>query len=370
MGSEYRDIICNFNFLYTAYRLAHRGKSDCDYVIEFDMNLMQNLKELQFKLIRKAWNEIFNYYHITLFDPKKREIDAMTFEGRIVQHVLCDRILKPWLEKRLIHMNAACRKKKGSYFALDYVKQALAHELRTAPKSQIYVAKIDVHQFFPSIDHETLKSLFAKYHDCSIIELVFWIIDNAPEMLGIPLGNQMSQWSALYYLDKIDRLAKERYRIKSYVRYMDDMIIMLHDKQSLQKVLQEISYVLQHDRKMLLNPKTCIMPLSKGFTFLGWRFITTDANRIVKRVDSKKLKLKKQRIKNDCNAFINHEITYDELKSKARSYFEHLRHGNTTRLKSHLMHDMCMLIYIQETQLEKERRTLKSSKYENLQYFH
>ena len=55
----------------------------------------------------------------------------------------------------------------------------------------------------------------------------FWfikkIINEQPDNLerGLALGNQSSQWFALYYLDKIDRLIKEELQIKSYVRYMD-----------------------------------------------------------------------------------------------------------------------------------------------------
>ncbi len=36
------------------------------------------------------------------------------------------------------------------------------------------------------------------------------------------MGNQSSQWFALYYLDRLDRFIKERLKVKYYVRYMDD----------------------------------------------------------------------------------------------------------------------------------------------------
>ena len=54
-------------------------------------------------------------------------------------------------------------------------------------------------------------------------EFIKKIINEQPDNLerGLALGNQSSQWFALYYLDKIDRLIKEELQIKSYVRYMD-----------------------------------------------------------------------------------------------------------------------------------------------------
>ena len=53
--------------------------------------------------------------------------------------------------------------------------------------------------------------------------------------IGLPLGNQSSQWFALFYLNGIDRLIKEKLRIKGYIRYMDDMILIHNDKKYLQK---------------------------------------------------------------------------------------------------------------------------------------
>ena len=44
------------------------------------------------------------------------------------------------------------------------------------------------------------------------------------------MENQTSQWFALYYLDGLDRLVKERYRIKYYTRYMDGCIIICEEK--------------------------------------------------------------------------------------------------------------------------------------------
>ena len=41
----------------------------------------------------------------------------MTLNNRVVQHCLCDNILKPYFENRLIYDNAACREGKGTDFA-------------------------------------------------------------------------------------------------------------------------------------------------------------------------------------------------------------------------------------------------------------
>ena len=47
------------------------------------------------------------------------------------------------------------------------------------------------------------------------------------------MGNQTSQWFALFYLDPLDRLVKEKLRIKYYTRYMDDCVLVSHSKEVL-----------------------------------------------------------------------------------------------------------------------------------------
>ena len=46
---------------------------------------------------------------------------------------------------------------------------------------------------------------------------------------GVPIGNQTSQIFGMFYLDKLDRMIKEKFRVKIYSRYMDDFVIVHKD---------------------------------------------------------------------------------------------------------------------------------------------
>lgn len=48
--------------------------------------------------------------------------------------------------------------------------------------------------------------------------LLHAIIDSYGSWKGLPMGNQSSQCFALLYLDRIDRIIKEKLRVKHYVR--------------------------------------------------------------------------------------------------------------------------------------------------------
>lgn len=318
----YQEILCNFDNLREAYRLAHQGKTNAADVIEFDKNKFYNLNKLLKKLQNKEWSSIFRYYRFIITEPKERVVDAMLFEGRIVQHVLCDKILRPYFEARLVKENCACRQNKGTDYAVNLVKQGIVKYLKTHPDG--WVLKMDVKKYFPSIDRVVLKNMLAKFPDGEIVELLHFIVDNAPDENGMPIGNQTSQWFALYYLDTIDRIIKEKYQIRVYARYMDDLVIIDENKEKLKRLWTELSEVAQTKLKLQFNSKTQLSPLHKGVSFLGWRIIPTKSHGVYMKLENGKRKMRVDKI---------NEIWWDDdtesRASRLRSVEANLDKGNT-----------------------------------------
>lgn len=323
----YNEIMCNFDNIYKAYKIAHRGKSDDKEVIEFGKNKMYNLNKILKYLRNKEWDKIFVYYRFKLYDPKERVVDALTFEGRIVQHILCDNILKPYFEPKLIKENSACREDKGTLYALKLCKSNLVKFLKHNENG--YCLKMDVKKYFPSIDRTILKDLLKDFKDEEIRELLFYIIDHSPEENGIPVGNQSSQWFALYYLNKVDRIIKEKYRIKFYVRYMDDLVIIHESKDYLKRLLNELVIVAKSKLKLMFNGKTQIFPLKKGISFLGWKFYFNENKKIITRIDTSKKRLRYNNLKKIMQKFKLHLYSLEDFKISLHSMIVNLKFGNT-----------------------------------------
>lgn len=80
--------------------------------------------------------------------------------------------------------------------------------------------KCDIRKYFPSIDREILLNLLRKI---GFSEYEMWMIEKLIKEkpnyanIGLPLGNQSSQWFALLYLNVIDRFIKEVLRVKGYI---------------------------------------------------------------------------------------------------------------------------------------------------------
>ena len=327
------DQIYSFEHLYNAYRLAARAKHDRDEVIAFELDLAGNLWRLHDELKNRTYR-IGGYHRFIIHDPKTREIQALSFRDRVVQHSFCDNLLEPFFERRLIYDCAACRKGKGTHFAMDRLNHFLRAYYRKHGTSG-WILKCDVRKYFDSIDHEALKKMLEKYPDPVVRAFLNMVVDSYHKDTGkgLPMGNQSSQWFALYYLDRIDRIIKEKYRIKYYTRYMDDLVLIHEDKQYLKECLNEIRGYAEETLKLEFNQKTQIFPVSQGVDYLGWHFYLTDTGKVIRRLRTSNKRRFKRRLKKFQKLYSQGDITADRIKMSLASYNGHLKHGHTWKLK-------------------------------------
>ena len=76
---------------------------------------------------------------------------------------------------------------------------------------------------------------------------------------------------------------KERLRIKYYVRYMDDFLLIHPDKEYLRYCQKEIEIFLA-GLHLELNEKTNIFPLRHGVDFLGFHTYITESGQIIRKL--------------------------------------------------------------------------------------
>ena len=110
---------------------------------------------------------------------------------------------------------------------------------------------------------------------------------------GLPIGNETSQLLAIYYLNELDHYIKEQLHIKYYVRYMDDFILIHHDKEYLKKCLNLINKKLSY-LKLSLNKKTQIYNLKSGVNFLGYKFILKNKKLVILLNNQTRKKIKRK----------------------------------------------------------------------------
>ena len=330
--------ICDFQNLYKAHKVARLGKRDVKEVIDFELNLSKNLTRISDSLKNKTY-QMSGYYSFYVHDPKERKIHALHYIDRVIQHCVCDEVLAPALDKKLIYDNAACRIGKGTHFAIERVNGFLrAHYNKYGADG--YFLKCDIHRFFDSIDHEILKRKLTRvFTDADVLDLLYQIIDSfeITPGKGLPMGNQTSQWFAIYYLDGFDRLIKEKLQIKNYSRYMDDCVLIHPDKQYLQDCLARMREYVKEELQLDFNEKTQVFPLRNGVDYLGWHIYLTDTGKVIRKVKQQTKYKYKRKLKYFEYAYALDLVELEDVKQTLSSYRAHLAYGHTYKLQKKVL---------------------------------
>jgi hypothetical protein len=159
-----------------------------------------------------------------------------------------------------------------------------------------WALKCDIHHYFKSIPHDVAKAAIHKrVKDPDVRNQVDYIVDSYDGDCGLGLGSQVNQLIALTVLDDLDHFIKEKLRIKHYVRYNDDFVLIHESLDYLKYCLSEISKWLE-SVGLRLNNKTAFCRLSDGFWMLKWRFVLCDSGKILKRMKREKISRQKKHI--------------------------------------------------------------------------
>lgn len=335
--------VFDFHNLYKAHLAARRGKRHTREVIEFELALSENLVALSDEL-KSGRYKIQGYYSFSVHDPKFRIIHALHYRDRVMQHCLCDEVLQPLLDNKLIYDNAACRIGKGTHFAVRRVSEFL-HKFYTRYGTDGYALKCDIRKFFGHIDHDVLKEKLSRViKDAGVLALVYQIIDSfeIAENKGIPLGNQTSQWFAIYYLDGLDRLVKEKLGIKYYSRYMDDCVLIHQDREYLRDCCRRMRNFLEKELKLEFNEKTELFPLRNGINYLGWHFYLSDTGKIIRKVKQQTKHRYRKTLRGFQESYSTGEVDLNSINQSLSSYRAHLSHGHTYRLQQRMMREFAL----------------------------
>jgi hypothetical protein len=327
--------IYEFEHLYRAHRLARRAKRSKEEVVRFELDLNRNLIDLRQQLLDRTYQP-GPYREFTVYEPKERIIMSLPYRDRVVQHSLCDQILGPWLNRQLIYDNCASRPGKGTHFGL-YRLSRFMKEFYHVRGTEGYILKADISKFFYRIRHDRLKAmLYPGIADPDLKWLLDTIIDSTPGNVGIPIGNMMSQWFAIFFLNQMDRMIKEKLHIRWYSRYMDDFVLIHESKSYLQECLVQIREHLAY-LGLELNNKTQIFPLRNGVDYLGFHTYLTEDGHVIRKLRDSSKKRMKRKIRAFKRKFANNEITFEDIKRSMQSWLAHASHGHTYQLRQRMI---------------------------------
>lgn len=348
VGNLYNEIIDlkKINKMYLKIKTNTKNKRKIE---NFENNYVSNTVYIKNILEKKNYKS--GKYNIFIIrEPKIRLIMSQNITDKIINHLVSQYFLVNIFEKTLINENIATRKNKGTHYGLKLLKKYL----NNLKDKNFYVLKFDISKYFFNLDHQIIKDIIRKkIKDKEVLKILDNIIDSTNEEYinleikkqkeinkldlpeynkgkGLPIGNMSSQIIAIMYLNELDHYIKKNLKIKYYIRYMDDGILLHENKEYLEYCLKEIEKIL-NKYKLKLNNKTKIINIKNGFEFLGFRFFIKN-NKVIMKVKNQTKKRFKRKIKKLNKLVDNKKIAREVLKQVQDSYIGHLKHGNTNNL--------------------------------------
>jgi len=322
--------ICTFENIHLAYLKARKGKRYRPDVLLFNANLEDNLTDIHNDLVNLTFIPS-HYRKITIHEPKTRDIRIVPFRDRVIHHSIHN-IINPIFDRGFIYDSYACRQGKGLHKAVDRLN-AFMKKANTE-----YTLWGDVTKYFDNIDHQILsRELNHKIGDIPTLEILRRIIgshnlsDSNKDGRGIPIGNLTSQLFANIFGNILDSFVKNKLRVKYYLRYMDNFVILGHNKQILTRLLAQINEFMG-TIKLQLNPKTRIFPSKLGIPFLGFMVFKDH-----KLVVSQNVKRGRKRVKNLIKLGKEGRISREYFIDSLRSWFAFLEKADTYRLRQKIV---------------------------------
>ena len=310
--------------------------------LNFSDDLIYNLEQLRQEVADGSYKP-YGYNIFKVHEPKERVIAAPKFKDKIIQFAVHN-VINDDFERKFIYDSYACIKGKGTHAAADRIQ----HFLRKAKWQwgNPWIVKADIRKFFYSIKHKILKQLLDKKIKCKrTLELLFKIIDNSPDdvglpepyyenefCIGLPLGNVTSQLFANLYLNELDQYCKRKLSLKYYVRYMDDMGLVVKTREKAKKIKEKMSqFVIDHLDLRMNKKKTKIFPLAQGVNMVGYKIWTT--HKLLRNSTKKRIK---QKLSKFGDMLIDGRITKSKVEQILNSWKGHADHASSDNFYQYL----------------------------------
>lgn len=237
-AEEIAENVIGFEPLLDSMYKCKKGVIWKDSVAHYYLNGIEETLKLE-KQLREGTYKARKPVCFKVTHPKERDIVSISFRDRVYQRSLNDNAIYPQMSKGFIYDNMACQKGKGTDKARNRLKAFLQKYYRKHGTDG-YVLQCDISGYYPNMKHEVALETFKKKLDGWTYEKTETVLNEQYDGdTGYNPGSQMVQIAGISVLDELDHYIKEVLRIKYYIRYMDDFIL-IHESE---EYLNNIAYM-------------------------------------------------------------------------------------------------------------------------------
>jgi RNA-directed DNA polymerase len=293
---ECHPVAADFRRLHAAWRAARRGKKPSPNQLAFDSFWIDGLIDLETALKSGTWSPRPTTCFVAR-QPKAREIHAPDFADRVVHHWLVPQ-LEAIYEPIFIHDSYSNRRGKGTHAAVERLK-GFVRQVASGQGGGWYL-QLDIANCFNSVDRRILWSLLKPRIGGLSIEAqraahallkrspleqgVHYVcrpdqyqrvpehkrLASAPPGCGIAIGNLSSQFLVNVYMNELDQFVKHVLKVKRYVRYVDDFVLVHQSREQLEAWRLAIEQFLGERLRLKVKSGPKLRPFAEGIDFLGY----------------------------------------------------------------------------------------------------
>lgn len=267
----------------------------------------------------------------TITEPKVREIMSIHFRDRVYQRSLNDVAIYPQVSRSFIADNFACQKGKGTLAARQRLEEYL-HRYYRKHGTDGYILKMDIKGYYPNMNHRFAEKMLSEYLDDDTYQMAARVLQHLPGEVGYNPGSQIVQIVGITALDDTDHYIKERLGVKYYIRYMDDFLIIHHDRETIEGYLAAIRAKLEGQGMRINESKTFIQKVRDPVMHLGFIYRLTPSGKVVVLADPAKIKHEKKKVMRMIAKVRKGEMTKHDVDVHFKAFKGSVRYGNSHQL--------------------------------------
>lgn len=331
LNKSTRELVIDEDSLYVSMRKCQKNVTWKPSVKLFVLNSEDYLYDMERDLKRGKWKN-GKTKEVQILYPKKRKALSISFRDRVYQRSVNDNALYPQMTRHFIHANAACQKGKGTDFTRKLVKKYLQSYI-SKYGTEGYLLQIDIHQYYPSMDHSMVKECFKKNVDAEAYKMASEILDTQyTGKSGYNPGSQMVQIAGISFMNDIDHYIKEDLHANLFIRYQDDFWLLGNTESEVTSWFVNIEKKLSEKGFTLNEKKSHVTPLSKGFTFLGFKYRILDTGKIIMTLNSDNVKHERKKLARMTKKASRGDIVPSKIDECYDSWKNNAKNGNSYNL--------------------------------------
>lgn len=369
--------LTDMNLLYDSFLASLRGSAWKEEPQRFEIDFLSEITKLKQEIESRTYVTSQGTEFTLNERGKTRHIHGARIRDRVVRHALCDGELADALRPFLIYNNGASQKGKGLKFARDMFEKDLHNYWLKYRDNEGYIGFVDFSKFYDNIRHDIIRAtvgpkiseegnwllneilrtfeidvsymtdeeyaccLDMKFNSVRYYETVTAEMKTGDKFMpkSVDIGDQMSQDIGIFFPTPIDNYVKIVRGCKWYGRYMDDMYIILRDRDELRSVIDGIIAEAGAMGMFINERKTHIARLGDTYKYLQVKYSLTENGRVIRRINPQSVKRERRRMKAYKGLIEKGRMTYEDAEQACRSwmgdYSRLMSKAQTKRMKAH-----------------------------------